>query len=169
MSIHQNYYINILCQIRWNNNFFLLQSMSAGMVNVPIVFRGPNGAAAGVAAQHSQCFGAWYSHCPGLKVAIFLFHIWLLILTFFYTLHNTRSSLPILLRMPKVYLRLPFGILTLSFVWKMKSCTELLLMFLMKFCQRISSCRSARPKSNAQVWQKSICNKVFFVIDFNFN
>ncbi|CAG0890520.1 unnamed protein product [Darwinula stevensoni] len=37
-------------------------------VNVPVVFRGPNGAAAGVAAQHSQCFGAWYSHCPGLKV-----------------------------------------------------------------------------------------------------
>lgn len=42
--------------------------MSAGTVNVPIVFRGPNGAAMGVAAQHSQCFGAWYSHCPGLKV-----------------------------------------------------------------------------------------------------
>ncbi|XP_039299030.1 pyruvate dehydrogenase E1 component subunit beta, mitochondrial-like [Nilaparvata lugens] len=42
--------------------------MSAGTINVPIVFRGPNGAAAGVAAQHSQCFGAWYSHCPGLKV-----------------------------------------------------------------------------------------------------
>ncbi|XP_059480582.1 pyruvate dehydrogenase E1 component subunit beta, mitochondrial [Neocloeon triangulifer] len=42
--------------------------MSAGEINVPIVFRGPNGAAAGVAAQHSQCFGAWYSHCPGLKV-----------------------------------------------------------------------------------------------------
>lgn len=42
--------------------------MSAGMVPVPIVFRGPNGAASGVAAQHSQCFGAWYSHCPGLKV-----------------------------------------------------------------------------------------------------
>lgn len=42
--------------------------MSAGTVNVPIVFRGPNGAAAGVAAQHSQCFAAWYSHCPGLKV-----------------------------------------------------------------------------------------------------
>lgn len=42
--------------------------MSAGAVNVPIVFRGPNGAAAGVAAQHSQCFAAWYSHCPGLKV-----------------------------------------------------------------------------------------------------
>lgn len=42
--------------------------MSAGAINCPIVFRGPNGAAAGVGAQHSQCFGAWYSHCPGLKV-----------------------------------------------------------------------------------------------------
>lgn len=42
--------------------------MSAGKVNVPIVFRGPNGAASGVAAQHSQCFAAWYAHCPGLKV-----------------------------------------------------------------------------------------------------
>ena len=42
--------------------------MSGGVVNVPIVFRGPNGCAAGVAAQHSQCFAAWYAHCPGLKV-----------------------------------------------------------------------------------------------------
>ncbi|XP_038054405.1 pyruvate dehydrogenase E1 component subunit beta, mitochondrial-like [Patiria miniata] len=42
--------------------------MSAGQVTVPIVFRGPNGAASGVAAQHSQCFAAWYGHCPGLKV-----------------------------------------------------------------------------------------------------
>ncbi|XP_033126821.1 pyruvate dehydrogenase E1 component subunit beta, mitochondrial-like [Anneissia japonica] len=42
--------------------------MSAGAVNVPIVFRGPNGAAAGVAAQHSQCFASWYGHVPGLKV-----------------------------------------------------------------------------------------------------
>merc|ERR1712179_859585 len=42
--------------------------MSAGAVPVPIVFRGPNGCAAGVGAQHSQCFGAWYSHCPSLKV-----------------------------------------------------------------------------------------------------
>ncbi|KAK0081078.1 hypothetical protein PV325_012824 [Microctonus aethiopoides] len=42
--------------------------MSAGRVNIPIVFRGPNGAASGVGAQHSQCFGAWYAHCPGLKV-----------------------------------------------------------------------------------------------------
>lgn len=42
--------------------------MSAGTIPVPIVFRGPNGASAGVAAQHSQCFAAWYGHCPGLKV-----------------------------------------------------------------------------------------------------
>ncbi|XP_076027512.1 pyruvate dehydrogenase E1 component subunit beta, mitochondrial [Genypterus blacodes] len=42
--------------------------MSAGLQTVPIVFRGPNGASAGVAAQHSQCFAAWYGHCPGLKV-----------------------------------------------------------------------------------------------------
>lgn len=42
--------------------------MSSGQVKVPIVFRGPNGAAAGVAAQHSQDFSTWYSQCPGLKV-----------------------------------------------------------------------------------------------------
>ena len=34
----------------------------------PIVFRGPNGAAAGVGAQHSQCFAAWFASVPGLKV-----------------------------------------------------------------------------------------------------
>lgn len=42
--------------------------MSAGKQPVPIVFRGPNGAAFGVAAQHSQCFASYYSHVPGLKV-----------------------------------------------------------------------------------------------------
>jgi len=42
--------------------------MSAGQISCPVVFRGPNGAAAGVGAQHSQCFAAWYSSCPGLKV-----------------------------------------------------------------------------------------------------
>jgi pyruvate dehydrogenase E1 component beta subunit len=42
--------------------------MSGGQVTVSIVFRGPNGAAARVAAQHSQDFTAWYSHVPGLKV-----------------------------------------------------------------------------------------------------
>ncbi|XP_051119642.1 pyruvate dehydrogenase E1 component subunit beta-1, mitochondrial [Andrographis paniculata] len=44
--------------------------MSAGQIQVPIVFRGPNGAAAGVGAQHSQCFAAWYSAIPGLKVLV---------------------------------------------------------------------------------------------------
>lgn len=38
-------------------------------VNVPIVFRGANGAGVGVAAQHSQDFAAWYAHCPGLKLS----------------------------------------------------------------------------------------------------
>ncbi|KAG4159420.1 hypothetical protein ERO13_D02G173950v2 [Gossypium hirsutum] len=42
--------------------------MSAGQMSVPIVFRGPNGAAAGVGAQHSQCYASWYASCPGLKV-----------------------------------------------------------------------------------------------------
>ena len=42
--------------------------MSGGEINVPIVFRGPNGAAARVGAQHSQCFISWYSHIPGLIV-----------------------------------------------------------------------------------------------------
>lgn len=42
--------------------------MSAGQIAVPIVFRGPNGAAAGVGAQHSQCYAAWFGACPGLKV-----------------------------------------------------------------------------------------------------
>ena len=42
--------------------------MSGGQMKTPIVFRGPNGAASRVAAQHSQCFASWYSHCPGLKV-----------------------------------------------------------------------------------------------------
>lgn len=42
--------------------------MSGGQLGCPIVFRGPNGAAARVGAQHSQCLGSWYAHCPGLKV-----------------------------------------------------------------------------------------------------
>ncbi|MBC6436718.1 MAG: pyruvate dehydrogenase complex E1 component subunit beta [Rhodobacteraceae bacterium] len=44
--------------------------MSGGQMSVPVVFRGPNGAAARVAAQHSQDYAAWYSHVPGLKVAM---------------------------------------------------------------------------------------------------
>jgi pyruvate dehydrogenase E1 component beta subunit len=42
--------------------------MSGGQMGCPIVFRGPNGAAARVAAQHSQCYSAWYAHVPGMKV-----------------------------------------------------------------------------------------------------
>jgi pyruvate dehydrogenase E1 component beta subunit len=42
--------------------------MSGGQMKCPIVFRGPNGAAARVAAQHSQCYASWYSHVPGLRV-----------------------------------------------------------------------------------------------------
>jgi pyruvate dehydrogenase E1 component beta subunit len=42
--------------------------MSGGQQSSPIVFRGPNGAAARVAAQHSQCYASWYAHIPGLKV-----------------------------------------------------------------------------------------------------
>jgi len=42
--------------------------MSGGQMGSPIVFRGPNGAASRVAAQHSQCYASWYAHIPGLKV-----------------------------------------------------------------------------------------------------
>lgn len=42
--------------------------MSGGQVHCPIVFRGPNGAASRVGAQHSQCYAAWYGSVPGLKV-----------------------------------------------------------------------------------------------------
>ncbi len=44
--------------------------MSGGQMGAPIVFRGPNGAAARVAAQHSQDYAAWYGHIPGLKVVM---------------------------------------------------------------------------------------------------
>ena len=42
--------------------------MSGGQMGCPIVFRGPNGAASRVGAQHSQCFASWFAHIPGLKV-----------------------------------------------------------------------------------------------------
>ena len=42
--------------------------MAGGQLGCPIVFRGPNGAASRVAAQHSQCYASWYAHVPGLKV-----------------------------------------------------------------------------------------------------
>eukprot|EP01116_Phalansterium_solitarium_P017544 TRINITY_DN4350_c0_g1_i1.p1 TRINITY_DN4350_c0_g1~~TRINITY_DN4350_c0_g1_i1.p1 ORF type:complete len:388 (+),score=77.53 TRINITY_DN4350_c0_g1_i1:44-1165(+) len=50
------------------NSAAKLKYMSGGDINVPIVFRGPNGPPTSVGAQHSQCFAAWYSNCPGLKV-----------------------------------------------------------------------------------------------------
>jgi len=42
--------------------------MSGGQMGCSIVFRGPNGAAARVGAQHSQCYASWYANCPGMKV-----------------------------------------------------------------------------------------------------
>ncbi len=42
--------------------------MSGGQMGCPIVFRGPNGAASRVGAQHSQCYASWFAHVPGLKV-----------------------------------------------------------------------------------------------------
>jgi len=50
------------------NSAAKIRYMSAGELSCPIVFRGPNGVASAVAAQHSQCFAAWYSQIPGLKV-----------------------------------------------------------------------------------------------------
>jgi pyruvate dehydrogenase E1 component beta subunit len=42
--------------------------MSGGQINIPIVFRGPTGAALQLAAQHSQALESWYAHAPGMKV-----------------------------------------------------------------------------------------------------
>jgi pyruvate dehydrogenase E1 component beta subunit len=50
------------------NNAAKMRYMSGGQVGVPIVFRGPGGAALQLAAQHSQAFESWYAHIPGLKV-----------------------------------------------------------------------------------------------------
>ena len=44
--------------------------MGGGQLQSSIVFRGPNGAASRVGAQHSQCYASWYAHCPGLKVVV---------------------------------------------------------------------------------------------------
>lgn len=50
------------------NNAAKMRYMSGGQFTVPIVFRGPNGAALQLASQHSQAFESWYAHVPGLKV-----------------------------------------------------------------------------------------------------
>lgn len=44
-------------------------AMTGGAVSVPVVFRGPNGAAPRAGAEHSQCYAAWYAHIPGLSIA----------------------------------------------------------------------------------------------------
>jgi pyruvate dehydrogenase E1 component beta subunit len=50
------------------NSAAKMLSMSGGQINIPMVFRGPGGAALQLAAQHSQAFESWYAHIPGLKV-----------------------------------------------------------------------------------------------------
>mmetsp|Transcript_78771 Transcript_78771/g.96326 ORF Transcript_78771/g.96326 Transcript_78771/m.96326 type:complete len:416 (+) Transcript_78771:40-1287(+) len=57
------------------NSAAKLKYMSGGKINCPITFRGCNGAAKAVAAQHSQCFAAWYSSVPGLKTGAIYDHI----------------------------------------------------------------------------------------------
>lgn len=52
------------------NSIAKLRYMSGGQVSVPMVIRGPNGAALQLAAQHSQAFEAWYAYIPGLKVVM---------------------------------------------------------------------------------------------------
>lgn len=52
------------------NSAAKMRYMSGGQVGVPIVFRGPGGAALQLAAQHSQAFESWYAHIPGLKVVM---------------------------------------------------------------------------------------------------
>src|ERR1035437_8199329 len=47
-----------------------IRSMSGGQFTVPIVFRGPTGAAGMLSSQHSQAFESWYANCPGLKVVV---------------------------------------------------------------------------------------------------
>jgi len=50
------------------NSAAKMSYMSSGQIHIPIVFRGPGGAALQLAAQHSQAFESWYAHIPGLKV-----------------------------------------------------------------------------------------------------
>lgn len=52
------------------NSAAKMMSMSGGQFTVPIVFRGPTGAAGMLSSQHSQAFESWYANCPGLKVVV---------------------------------------------------------------------------------------------------
>jgi len=65
-SCHLSSFIKAIDQVI--NSAAKVLYMSGGIVQCPIVFRGPNGSAAGVAAQHSQDYSAWYGAIPGLKV-----------------------------------------------------------------------------------------------------
>lgn len=51
-----------------NHVYLYLLICTGGAVKIPVTFRGPNGPPTAVGAQHSMCFGAWYSSLPGLKV-----------------------------------------------------------------------------------------------------
>lgn len=62
------YNFSMQCMDQIINSAAKTYYMSGGQLHCPIVFRGPNGAAAGTAAQHSQDFTVWFSHIPGLKV-----------------------------------------------------------------------------------------------------
>src|SRR5437868_4183590 len=52
------------------NSAAKMMSMSGGQFTVPVVFRGPTGAAGMLSSQHSQAFENWYANCPGLKVIV---------------------------------------------------------------------------------------------------
>src|SRR5216117_1363673 len=58
----------VLAHAQILNSAAKLLYMSGGQVNIPIVFRGPSGAALQLSAQHSQAFESWLEHIPGLKV-----------------------------------------------------------------------------------------------------
>jgi pyruvate dehydrogenase E1 component beta subunit len=99
--------------------------MSGGQMGSPIVFRGPNGAAARVGAQHSQCYASWYAHCPGLKVVA----PW--------SAADAKGLLRAAIRDPNPVI----------FSWRMKFSTGIRSTARYR---RISSCRSARRKSSAK-------------------
>ena len=61
----------IAVKLHGNTTQYLLNILYFQM-KCPITFRGPNGPAAGVAAQHSQCFASWYGSVPGLKVSVLI-------------------------------------------------------------------------------------------------
>jgi Transketolase, pyrimidine binding domain len=116
--------------------------MSGGNVPCPVVFRGPNGAAAGVAAQHSQDYAAWYGQIPGLKVV----SPW--------SAEDCKGLLKVRSvsyphRWCQTYMMLsspPFVTLTLWFSSRMKCFTASHSPFPRRSCQMTSSSLSGRPR-----------------------